>query len=144
MTLVVDASVVIKWLLQDPAREAGTKYATALMNVVTNAGAEVLQPFHWLAEILAVLSRLSPGTAAADILRIQALELPTTDDPSVLKRACQLATEHRTHAFDTLYHAVALGVPDGILITADTAYHRVARSAGRILLLDEWWNEEFP
>jgi hypothetical protein len=34
MTIVVDASVVIKWLLQDPEREADTAKATQLMDSV--------------------------------------------------------------------------------------------------------------
>jgi hypothetical protein len=32
---VVDASVIIKWLLQDPEREVGTDKATQLMELVT-------------------------------------------------------------------------------------------------------------
>ena len=139
MTLVIDASVVIKWLLRDPAREVGTAQATALMEAVTGGNVEVLQPFHWLAEILAVLTRLSLTTATEDVLLMQALGLPTTDDPSVLERACQLATAHDAHGFDTLYHAVALEIPEGVLVTADVAYHRLTSSAGRILLLEEWW-----
>ena len=34
-TVVVHASVVIEWLLQDPEREAGTAKATQLMESVT-------------------------------------------------------------------------------------------------------------
>ena len=138
MTLVIDASVIIKWLLQDPARESATAEATALMEAVTGGRVQVLQPFHWLAEIAAVLSRLSPGTAADDILLVQALGLPTTDDPPVLKRACRLAAKYEAHAFDTLYHAVALESPEAVLITADAAYHRATVSAGRIRLLENW------
>ena len=138
VTLVIDASVIIKWLLQDPERESSTAQATALMEAVIGARVQVLQPFHWLAEIAAVLSRLSPGTAADDVLLVQALALPTTDDPPVLRRACVLAARYDAHAFDTLYHAVALETPEGVLITADAAYHRMTRQTGQIRMLENW------
>lgn len=138
MTVVIDASVVVKWLLRDPEREVATEEATALMATVASGRLPILQPFHWLAEIAAVLSRLSPGTAADDVLHLQALGLPATEDPAVLARACRLATKHHRHVFDTLYHAVALESPDCVLITADKSYFRAARAAGRIALLEEW------
>jgi predicted nucleic acid-binding protein len=77
---VIDASVVIKWLLQDPEREAGTEKATQLMELVTNGEQPVLQPTHWLVEVGAVLARESPGTAVDDVGMLTALELPTTDE----------------------------------------------------------------
>ena len=51
MIAVIDASVVIKWLLQDPEREAGTEKATRLMEQVTSGEQPVLQPTHWLVEV---------------------------------------------------------------------------------------------
>ena len=67
MTVVVDASVVIKWLLQDPEHEADTDKATRLMQSVALGDQVALQPVHWLAEVGAVLSRQSAETAADDV-----------------------------------------------------------------------------
>ena len=133
MTVVIDASVVIKWLLQDPLKEAGTDAATHLMETVIKGEQSVLQPTHWLAEVGAVLARASPATAADDVAMLNALELPTTDEPQVLRRAVELAIELKQHLVDTLYHAVALESPGSILITADKHYFRVARVKGRIM-----------
>lgn len=138
MTLVIDASVVVKWLLRDPGREAATAAATALMQAVATGEAAALQPFHWLAEVAAVLSRLSPSTAAHDVTQLRALELPATDDPAVLRRACELAIRYRAHAFDTLYHAVALESSGATLITADSAYLARTRRVGQALPLARW------
>ena len=138
MIAVIDASVVIKWLLQDPEREAGTDTATQLMELVTNGDQPVLQPAHWLVEVGAVLARKSPGTAADDIEMLTALELPRTDDPQMLRRGVELAMELKQHFFDTYYHGVALETPDCILITADERYLRVARAKGSIVNLMEW------
>jgi predicted nucleic acid-binding protein len=138
VTLVIDASVVIKWLLQDAEREADTEQATELMEAVVSGQLEVLQPFHWLAEVAAVTCRLSPATAERDVRRIQALNLPATDHPAILSRACRIATESRVHAFDSLYHAVALETPDALLVTADHAYYLAAQPHGGMLPLGDW------
>jgi predicted nucleic acid-binding protein len=138
MTVVVDASVVIKWLLQDPQREADTAKATQLMDSVTKGEEAALQPVHWLAEVGAVLARESSQTAADDITMLCGLELPVVDDPLVLRRGVELATELKQHLFDTYYHAVALETPDAVLITTDERYLRAARGKGRIIHLSEW------
>lgn len=93
MTVVVDASVVIKWLLQDPGRGAGTEKATQLMESVTRGELTALQPAHWLAEVGAVLARESPGTAVDDVTLLNAFQLAVTDDPLVLRRGAELAIE---------------------------------------------------
>lgn len=138
MIVVVDASVVIKWLLQDPEREADTDKATRLMERVTNGEQPVLQPTHWIVEVGAVLARESPGTAADDVGMLAGLELSTADDPQVLQIGVELAMDIEQHLFDTYYHAVALGTPDSVLVTADERYLRAARAKGRIVSLREW------
>jgi predicted nucleic acid-binding protein len=135
---VIDASVVIKWLLQDPEREAGTEKATQLMELVTNGEQPVLQPTHWLVEVGAVLARESPGTAVDDVGMLTALELPTTNELQVLRRGVELAMELKQHLFDSYYHGVALETPDCVLITADERYVRAARAKGNIVSLMEW------
>jgi len=135
---VIDASVVIKWLLQDPEREAGTEKATQLMELVTNGEQPVLQPSHWLVEVGAVLARESPGTAADDVGMLTALDLPTTNELQVLRRGVELAMELKQHLFDSYYHGIALETPDGVLITADDRYLRAARAQGNIVSLMEW------
>jgi predicted nucleic acid-binding protein len=135
---VIDASVVIKWLLLDPEREAGTEKATQLMELVTNGEQPVLQPTHWLVEVGAVLARESPGTAVDDVGMLTALELPTTNELQVLRRGVELAMELKQHLFDSYYHGVALETPDCVLITANERYLRAARAKGNIVSLMEW------
>jgi predicted nucleic acid-binding protein len=136
--VVIDASVVIKWLLQDPEREAGTDKATQLMEMVITGEQPVLQPNHWLIEVGAVLARESPATAADDVTMLNALELPATDEPQVLRRGVELGIELKQHLFDTFYHAVALENQDGVLITADQRYLRAALAKGQIIDLMDW------
>lgn len=138
MTVVVDASVVIRWLLQDPQHKAGTDKATQLMQQVTGGGQPALQPPHWLAEVGALLVRETPHTAADDITMLSGLELPTTDDPLILRRAVELAIRLKQHVSDTFYHAVALETPDATLVTADERYLKAARAQGQIIHLLDW------
>lgn len=138
MTLVVDASVIVKWLLSDPDAEAGTERATQLMQHVLDGHEPVLQPVHWLVEVAAVLARLSPVSVETDIAVLQALEVPTADSPQVLSRACRLAVDLNQHLFDTLYHAVALETPDTTLITADERYLATGAPLGRVIRLTDW------
>lgn len=138
MTVVVDASVVVKWLLRDPEREDLTERATRIMTRVLEGREPIVQPAHWVLEVAAVLARLSPRSAVDDVLMLQGLELPVDDGALALGRACQLAVDLRQHVFDTLYHAVALELPDCTLITADERYWAAAQPVGRIVRLSDW------
>jgi predicted nucleic acid-binding protein len=136
--VVLDASVVLKWLLEDPVREPDTEKAFAVVESVVRGKLEVLQPVHWLAEVAAVAARLTPQTAVSDVEMLSALEFPTTDDPNVIRRATNLAIETNHHLFDALYHAVALEHDDALLVTADDRYFGKAERYGRIAALRDW------
>lgn len=133
--LVIDASVVVKWLLPQREDEADVEQALMLLEEVRTGRVRVHQPVHWLAEAAAVLVRLSPATAAADVADLYAMNLPVEGGPEVYLIACELARALNHHVFDTLYHAVALTLPDTILVTADARYERNARRRGAITLL---------
>jgi predicted nucleic acid-binding protein len=136
--VVLDASVILKWLLGDPAREPDTEKAFALVESVVSGRLEILQPVHWLAEVAAVAARLVPQTAIGDVEMLAAFEFPTTDSPTVIRRATSLAIETNQHLFDTLYHAVALEHEDALLVTADERYYRKAEGYGTIRALHKW------
>jgi predicted nucleic acid-binding protein len=136
--VVLDASVVLKWLLGDPAREPDTEKAFAVIESVVQGHLEVLQPVHWLAEVAAVAARLTPQTAVSDVELLSAMEFPTTDEPIVIRRATNLAIETNHHLFDTLYHAVALEYDDAVMVTADDQYLGKAQNRGRIVALRDW------
>jgi predicted nucleic acid-binding protein len=136
--VVLDASVVLKWLLGDPAREPDTEKAFAVIESVVQGHLEVLQPVHWLAEVAAVAARLTPQTAVSDVELLSAMEFPTTDEPIVIRRATSLAIETNHHLFDTLYHAVALEYDDAVMVTADDQYLGKAQNRGRIVALRDW------
>jgi predicted nucleic acid-binding protein len=138
VTLVLDASVILKWLLEDSAREPDTDWAHAIIQSVVQGDLEILQPAHWLIEVAAVAARLTPQTAIQDVEMLEAMQLPTSDDPGVMRRATVLAIETNAHLFDTLYHAVALEHEDALLVTADDRYRRKTARYGKIASLRDW------
>jgi predicted nucleic acid-binding protein len=135
--LVVDASVIVKWLFNDPEREEYTSLATDLMRAVIAEDAAAVQPFHWLLEVAAVIARETPERARADIGLLHALDLPVRSGTSIVDRACVLAIDLQHHLFDTLYHAVALE-HDAMLVTADDRYYRKAAGLQGIMHLRDW------
>jgi predicted nucleic acid-binding protein len=137
MTLVIDASVVLKWLFADPEQEDQTRQATQLMAAIVNDRIKVTQPTHWLTEVAAVIVREAPDRAGRDVALLEALHLPERMDSAVLQRACALAGELRQPLQNTLYHALAMHT-DGTLITADDAYYLKARHQPAIIHLRDW------
>lgn len=136
--LVADASVILKWYLPERGKEEDWEKALELHGHLQSARAELHQPAHWLAEVAAVLARLSPETAEADLEDLHAMSLKVLDSSDVYVRAARLSLELRHHLFDTLYHAVAFSVPEAVLVTADDRYFRKARSRGRIARLKDF------
>ncbi len=95
----------------------------------------MVQPPHFSAEVAAVLARLKPGDAQADVDDLLQPGHETLATPEVYTTALQLALRHQHHLFNTLYHAVALHTPGASLITADQRYYDKGQADGRITLL---------
>ena len=136
--VVLDASVIIKWVLPERDSEADTDKALMLLEDIRADRLEVLQAPHWLAEVAAVLARLSPSTALEDIANLHDLRFAVESGAELYFRATELAIQLDHHLFDTLYHACAQGRSDTWLITADARYYRRAADLGFIMLLSDW------
>jgi predicted nucleic acid-binding protein len=137
MKWVVDASVAVKWILREPDLEPDLPTALALLGTVGEGQVALIQPAHWLVEVMAVVGRARPDFAPEALRLLAALELPLADEPAILERGLEMAIELRHHLFDTLYHAVALE-RGASLVTADDAYFRKAYRLGGIVRLAEW------
>lgn len=134
--VVVDVGGAVKWVFPDPALEPEADRAVALLLAIRGGEVEIIQPPHWLLEVIAVVSRLNPAISERALRLLDALELPVCDDLAVIERAVRIAVELQHHLFDTLYHSVALE-QDAILVTADGRCARKAASRGRLVLLGD-------
>lgn len=137
-TVVLDASVIIKWVFADRAEEPHSFQALQILQLINESRLGVVQPPHWLAEAAAVIARLDPGRARQAVSLLYALELPVMTDVEVYQKACDLSASLAQHVFDTLYHAVALHESGAMLVTADERYYRKAHRIGRIAMLKDF------
>ena len=136
--VVLDASVIVKWIVPDRAREAHGERALDVLHAIHAGRLSVMEPPHWLAEVAAVVTRLAPDRAPEVVALMQAMEFPVLDELDVYLEAARLSAESGQHVFDTLYHAVAIRRQGASLVTADERYYRNARRAGRIRLLQDF------
>lgn len=136
--VTADASVAVKWVVPEPAREDDVAQALQLLRQVQGNRVALYQPPHWLAEVAAVATRLTPATADQQVAALHEMSVTTIGTLPVYRTACDLSLALDHHLFDTLYHAVALHVPDAVLLTADERYYRKAWPRGRIMRLADF------
>ena len=140
MICVVDASVAVKWFAEGEwaQREDDIEPALEILKTSTSGTLEFYQPPHFLAEVAAVLSRLQPDRAQQSIDNLAQLNITWASPTVAYAKAIELARQLDHHLFDTLYHAVALSVPDAVLVTADRRYFDKARHLGQIAWLADF------
>lgn len=140
MICVVDASVAVKWFVDADwaLREDHLEPALDILRASGEGAVDLFQPPHFLAEVAAVLARLKPDAALQDIDNLAALDISWAEPTVAHGRALELAIQLDHHLFDTLYHALALGTPGAVLVTADRRYFDKARHLGQIAWLPDF------
>jgi predicted nucleic acid-binding protein len=134
LTLVIDASVAVKWVLRDRPGEYDTDKALALLLKIGREGIQLLQPEHWRVEVLSVVARFAPERFADTVQLLEKLNASRIESTQVLERALALTRQLKHHLSDTLYHAIAIE-HGATLITADEAHFAKAYRLGNIKLL---------
>ena len=136
--IVVDASVAIKWLVPHKPEEANIDNALELFEQIACYDRLMVQPPHFIPEVMAVIARLEPEYADRLFIAVNNLEMVIENNATIYQTGIRLSIELNHHLFDTLYHAVALHTPDATLITADEAYWRKAQTIGQIVRLKDY------
>lgn len=136
--IVVDASVAIKWLIPYKPEEADVGKALALFEQIACQDRLMVQPSHFIAEVIAVIARVEPDYADSLFIAVSNLEMTIENNANIYRTAIRLSIELNHHLFDTLYHAVALHTPGATLITADDAYYRKAQGMGQLVRLQDY------
>lgn len=133
---VPDASVLLKWVLQDDD-EADRDAAVALRTAWLDNGCELVVPTLWLYEVGNVLGLKRPASATA--LLDALIDLGFTEAPPqrYMSGILRVMRERHVTFYDAAYHALAIHL-GGTLITADVRYARRARGAGHIRVLSDW------
>ncbi len=108
--------------------------AAALLGAIAQRSVIAIEPVHWVAEVVGVITRLKPDRAPATIALLTHARFSTIASRAVCRRAANISIALNHHLFDTLYHAVALE-EQATLVTADEAYFLKAKDLGSIRLL---------
>jgi predicted nucleic acid-binding protein len=134
VSVVIDASVALKWVLDEPGREA----ADALLDE------ELVAPALWLLEAANALWRrarrgeLTDAEAKARLLELRNAPVTTSPIEDDLIAAADLASALGHPVYDCLYLAAAIR-EDAYVVTADSWFHTVVSQtpelAGRVRML---------
>jgi predicted nucleic acid-binding protein len=143
VALVVDASVGLKWVLEEPDSDV----AAALVRLEP----DLLVPDFWLNEATNVLwvqvrrKVFTPDEARNGLALLRAQIEPTpTDDMRLHEVALDIAIAIGHSTYDTLYLAFAVAMGASAVITADGSFvrsiqaHPDAKLAAMVLPLDVW------
>jgi predicted nucleic acid-binding protein len=135
MTVVIDASVAIKWVIDeegsDAARRLAAEEVMAAPELLLVECANVLRTY-------ARYGRLDSAHARAALSAIEAMPVRLASIRSHVAAAHSIATELNRSAYDALYMAVAVH-ERATLVTADRRFasaaldHPVYRSSVRLL-----------
>ena len=143
MALVVDASVGLKWVLQEP----DSHLAEALVRVETN----LLIPDFWLHEATNVLwlqvrrKLLTPDEAREGLSLLRAQIEPTpTAEMALHELALDIGIAVGHSTYDTLYLAFAVAMGASAVVAADGPFIRSIQThpdpalSAMVLSLDAW------
>lgn len=137
MTVVPDASVIVKWVLPlniSPFQEQ----ALLIRDAAVARDIVLVVPALWRFEVGNTLVRLVPEKAVAFLSLCSAVGLNEfVPHGRWLETAVGLVRRHGVTFYDAAYHALAI-CRSCIFVTADEKYERKARGEGNIQLLEHW------
>lgn len=134
--VVLDASVILKWLLLEKEDVAD---ALKIREDLLNKRVEVYVPSHLFTEVCNVLGRQRPEQMLrflSELRMSRLLECRLTLEIASL--ALNLLTRYPKISFyDAAYHALAIH-SQGTFITADVKYYQTTQKEGHICLLNKY------
>lgn len=135
---VVDASVILKWLLPS-GDEPWVNAAHDMFRNFQQGRIDVTVPALWWYEVGNILSRKYPEQAAAQLTLLGSIlgEGFSVSSASMRTQTFDLVHRFRVTFYDASYHALAI-VNDGVLVTADEKYLQAVAGESHIMHLNDW------
>lgn len=127
MSIVVDASVGLKWVLEEPD--------SALAEALLSSGTDLLVPDFWLNEATNVLwlqvrkKIFTPDEAREALALLRTVIPPTpTGDLALHDVALDIGVEVNHSTYDTLYLAFAVAMGASAVVASDAGFLRAMQS----------------
>ncbi len=133
-TVVVDASVALKWLLPEPGRVA----ANALLERAAGGEVRLIGPPHLAVEVASALTRLCrrkllmPDQARRLYRLYRRIAPGVVESEALTQSAMELALAHQLSVWEAVYLAMAVA-EGGTMVTADQRFCRAAGPAFAII-----------
>ena len=136
MRYVVDASVILKWVLGNE-READHTKALDLLEAWADGSAELAAPALWQYEVGNFLGRERHEEAIDKMNSLLKLGIQTIELTDTITRRCfTWMKQYGVTFYDSSYLAAALEI-QAILATADGKFARKMKKAGAICLIGD-------
>jgi predicted nucleic acid-binding protein len=133
---VVDASVIIKWVVGDE-REVDQGKAFDLLWAWRDGIVDLAAPELWQYEVGNFLGRELPAEAADKMNLLRDLNIGVLDLSSpVIERCFQVMRDYKVTFYDASYLAFAFEI-DGMLVTADESFARKTKATNRVSTLKD-------
>ena len=135
-TYVVDASVILKWVLGSE-READHGKAQGLLNAWAKGRIELSAPLLWQYEVGDFLGREIPEEAAEKMALLLDLKITSAElNESMFRECFAWMNKHGVTFYDASYLALAQET-QGTLVTADKKFARKMGASDHVCLLKD-------
>jgi len=131
---IVDASVILKWVLEKE-KEPDHDKATGLLHAWVSGEVGIAAPSLWTYEVANVLGRALPDEAEQKMELLLDLQISVVDCSEQMVRQCfTWMKEHQITFYDAAYLAAAYEI-DALLLTSDEKFRAKMKNDERICLL---------
>lgn len=137
-SVVVDASVILKWVLP-PDNEPHQTQALELRDAFINEKLQLFVPTLWYFEVGNLLSRIFPEQAGEQLKDLTVIleSAEKHSSPNYQSEILRLTKRYGVTFYDASYHALAI-VEKGALFTADEKYLRAISKEPFATHIREW------
>jgi predicted nucleic acid-binding protein len=134
---VLDASIILKWVLGD-RKEPDHEKAISLLDAWASGIVEIGVPSLWTYEIANLLGREFPQDALQKMKLLLNLNLHVVESTEQSYQMCfRWMQENHVTFYDASYLAAAYAI-DAILLTGDEKFCKKMENDKRICLLKDW------
>lgn len=133
---IVDASVILKWVLEKE-KEPDHDKATGLLHAWVSGEVGIAAPSLWTYEVANILGRALPDEAEQKIKLLLDLQINEVDCSEQVIRQCFIwMKECQVTFYDAVYLAAAYAI-DAVLLTSDKKFCEKMKNDNRICLLKD-------